>query len=762
MAVINPRPNPQYCIPSELQALPQWVTVKVLWDDAKQKWNKIPLNARTGSAASVTEPKTWSTFKDAISCGMPIGFVLTKNDPYCIVDLDTYEKPHLMDHHAELISKAETYTETSYSGNGSHIVVKATLDSGHRHDPIGAEVYPNGRFILMTGKVKNNYPINDGQELVDWLVSNIKNSRRQFKEVGLPSTPSPISDLKVYARARDAENGDKFIALWEGRWHDYPEHQNDHSRADLALLTFIDFYTKDVDQAIRLFKNSKLFRGNKKGRKTGDGTDYVIRTLTAARKRNENDHPPPVDFSKLKLRTEAIVEAQVEEEVAVVANAPLIFPQGLVGDIAQYIFTASIRPVAEVSLAGALTLMAGICGRQFQIPGSGLNLYIILLGETGIGKECAKSGINKLIAQVRKTVPSVDQFKGPSYIASGQAINKAMAKKTCVFCLLPEFAFTMQGWANAAPGSAGATLQQSILDLYSKSGKNDVLDESIYSDSDKNSHSAYAPAMSILGDATPGRFYNQLSEDQIESGLITRFIFIEYKGKRVPENEVSAFQDPSPQLVDRLADVVATVVQMEANNTFQLIARDPAASALLKTFNKRADFAINSSNEVGKQLWNRAHLKVLRIAGLIAVGCNIHNPIIDAQNAQWAIDFIEKDILQITSRFDKGQVGDGEYRFEAEIRTVILSYLSMPAEKKLSYKTPKILVQEKGLIPYSFLRRRLRPLTMFKNDKRGPARAIQEAMKDLCEAGILKAVPRHQVKEKYGLDASLYALGEAW
>ena len=73
-----------------------------------------------------------------------------------------------------------------------------------------------------------------------------------------------------------------------------------------------------------------------------------------------------------------------------------------------------------------------------------------------------------------------------------------------------------------------------------------------------------------------------------------------------------------------------------------------------------------------------------------------------------------------------------------------------------------MVAKEPGVIPYGYLRRRLRQLAGFKEDRRGPARAITEALKDMVEADILALVPAHSRRDKFGVRADLYTFGPSW
>ena len=753
-------------IPQELTVLPQWVGALE---------DKTPINPRTGYAASVDNPQTWSTFQEACYCGTPyVGFVFTRNDPYTFIDLDTYKHPACQELHYKIVTHANSYTETSHSGGGSHIVVRASLDTGYRDDSKGIEIYPHGRYMLTTGQRYYGNGIVDGQELVNYLVDLINSNRFVVSE--LTTAASNKTDAEVYAALASAENGDKFVALWSGNWRHYTEYYNDHSRADLALLTFLDFYTQDVDQVVRLFKASALYR-TEKGKRSGDGTDYILRTLKSARSRNNADRKVLANIDALVDQANQVAAAAKQppyqtagyaeqhpdfiEDTNIKAIDELTLPPGLVGELALYIYQAATRPVKEVALLGALTLMAGIVGRQYNVVGTGLNLYLILLAPTGSGKEGAASGISLLMSKVREKVPSILQFVGPADFASGQGLIKSLVDQPCFYSIVGEFGLRLQTLADARANSAEKTLQRALLNLYTKSGWAQYESSMAYSNRENNTKTVFAPALTLLGESTPELFYSHLNENHISSGLLPRFIMLEYDGKRPGRNTHTQNMAPPEHLVTRLCEVAATAMQMQANNSCADVAFDHTAEAMLDQFDKFADKQINKGNEVHKQLWNRAHLKALRLAGVIAVGVNPLQPIITEEVAQWSIDLIKRDITTISKKFEQQIVGGGERVLEQEIRRVVEEFFNMTNKQKLSYSTPEGLL-DTPVVPYAFLRRRLRMLAAFNNGKLGLQRTIENALADLCEAGVLELIPKQVMQERYSSRAKCYCVGESW
>ena len=87
-------------IPEELKKYKQWVAWK-----AEQRGNgkatKIPVDPSNGNYASTNKPETWGTYDEAVTYynnhknnGIAgIGFVFTKDDPFCGVDLDDCYDP---------------------------------------------------------------------------------------------------------------------------------------------------------------------------------------------------------------------------------------------------------------------------------------------------------------------------------------------------------------------------------------------------------------------------------------------------------------------------------------------------------------------------------------------------------------------------------------------------------------------------------------------------------------------------------------------
>lgn len=168
-------------IPQELKKLNQWVCV---YGDSK-----IPMTALSNGAASSTDWRTWSSFRDAcdsVKMGMHdnIGFVFADNGIVGIdiddgVDEDGFMTPLA----ADIISRCRSYTERSRSGRGFHILLRGKLPFKGKNNLTGVEIYKSSRYFIMTGNTFLFDEVREDQEAIDYVVSTyFPETRREGKE----------------------------------------------------------------------------------------------------------------------------------------------------------------------------------------------------------------------------------------------------------------------------------------------------------------------------------------------------------------------------------------------------------------------------------------------------------------------------------------------------------------------------------------------------------------------------------------------------
>jgi hypothetical protein len=126
----------------------------------------------------------------------------------------------------------------------------------------------------------------------------------------------------------------------------------------------------------------------------------------------------------------------------------------------------------------------------------------------------------------------------------------------------------------------------------------------------------------------------------IAEGLLPRFLTIEYRGKRPASSKRTNARNQSLALIEMVQRIVVHAHTIMAKGEVQVVNFDPFAAQLFEDFDRYCDDQINSDNsrEVTRHMWNRAHIKAMKLAGLVAVGIAPYNPVVDRDCAQWATD----------------------------------------------------------------------------------------------------------------------------
>lgn len=737
-------------IPLQLREVPQWVVAST---------DAVPLSVTTGRAVDPTNPLSWGSFEQAVATGSPyLGFCLSHSDPYTIIDLDDKaDKPATEEQKKffqELIVAFGSYTEVSRSGRGYHIIVRGRLPAGRRSDKNKIEVYCADRYFILTGNVLPGYTqIVDGQKGLDWLLTNVLDKTIPgHHALQLDScTDQPDSDQELLNKMVSASNADKVTGLWSGEWErlGYPS----QSEADMALMDILCHYSPNDEQCRRMFRFSAL--GQRDKAKRNAYLDYMLR-----KKRIEQI---PIDFSMLLPMAKPVTQAEAaltpikyDEPIDMEeAPAPAVktttrgqvqqsFAPGALGWLQWYSYCSAERPAMDISLAAAIGFLAGMMGRAYNCGRTGLNQYILLLAPTGTGKDELSKLPERLMAQICDTIPSARDFRGPGTFASGQALIKQLCKSPSFCSVLGEFGHKIKALSNPNVIGPDLMLRQTLLIVYGSSGADGSLQPMVYSDSDKTTPEVKAPALSILCETVPESFFAAMSNEQVENGLLPRFLTLDYKGPRPPANLNSGMRMP-PEMRAWLIELASICLAQTQRGTAINVEMDDECRPLLEkagTFDRWVDAQINDNlGEAERQLWNRAHIKVVRLAALVAAASNPHKPVITKEYADWAISLVTKDIKAMLGRFEEG-VGEGDSKQLNDLRRCLWQFReSDPAALLKSYRISEA-VAKSGLVPFVYIQRKLANVTSFHRAPGGSSMAITRALQTLVATGEIAEAGR--------------------
>ena len=777
-------------LPNELKALHQWCI------SGPDKSPHVAVNGQLVRARVNSGP--WMGFSDAVAVAGngQIGFILTADDPYSVIDMDVADAENtdkqftpreILDQFSSVVTLANSYAELSASRKGLHVWVKGDIGDGLK----GAhfELYSKNRFMICTGAVVSqiNYrtmnnvaipvlrqtivgtPIKENQQLLETLALEIKAGRKTNNSIiPLNEVAAIENDDQIWQRAKGADNADKFIRLCEGEWQamGFPS----QSEADLALLSMFTFYTQSNEQVLRLFRQTKLGERDKANK----NDVYLNRTVASIRAREENEKQSSVtinvqaleESSRIRNETKqdgiknliAEMQAVKIEKVNATIDASIVWPPGIIGQVAAYIYYSSPRPVVEVAIVAALGFFAGVCGKAYHTESqSGLNLYIILIARSAIGKEAMHTGISMLINQLESNGnPVAHKFVNFTDFASGPALIKACQETPSFLNISGEWGKKLKRLAYEDMRDGPMQQLRTVMtNLYQKSGPGATVGGITYSKSVENVDDIKTGvAYSMIGETTPGTFYESLTDSMMEDGFLSRFTIVQFDGDRpaANNNQLLLINNELRQYVSQIIANAAKLTDLKQSQTVLL---DAESTVIFNDYDLKCDAEIRNAgkDEALRQMWNRAHLKALRIASLFAVADNFTQPIINAEQCNWAINLIQKDIAIMYTKIEGGDIGLSDDTRIRKLVSVIQDFIRGPVPD--GYNINKELIKN-SVIPRKYLHYRVSQFAAFNKHRLGVVGGLDMTIKAAIDCGYIVEIDKFKLIELYGFQGRCY------
>jgi len=748
-----------------------------------------------------------------------LGFVLTPVDPFVVIDLDAEVKingkkqpitPEQANRHAKIkdyLRDVAWWQYTSAGGKGTHIwlyigsnqkqkLIDTYGPAGRKRDAV--EVYWAKHYMRVPLWATKS-PINVASEKhILKTYSLLEDLCREMYPVGLSldqdiilPPESPFTEWDMVEVIETATTlSDKTLPLMSGDWHDqYPS----QSEADYALFNILCAVAPSYEMAKQIFWLSEL--GQRPKAKRIDYLRRMVYQIETEKQDSErilaNFHssippqlPPPYPAptvanghdkeSPFESNPSQTFIAQTEEtekdwntptnyEISLKESEGFtLTPPGFISELTGYFFKNSARPVKEVALFSAIGLLSGICNRAWNISETGLNLYLMLIARTGVGKEQVSKNIDKTLHQLAIDVPAAQQIIGPGTFASAPGVHRVLTEQPGFLSVLGEFGLTLQALCSPRANSTEIQIKKLLLLLYGKSGHGDMLTATAYSDAQKNLPTVFAPSVTLVGESTPDNFYTGLEDTHIAEGLIPRFVILEYTGKRSVLNE-SDREPLTAHIKKKLTDLISIAFTLNNKNHVINIQMTEEAKEISRQIDCAITKFMNSARDPTiSEIWNRVHLNTLRLAGIVAVVRQEHTPVVNKDDIVWAFEFIKKCAYTVIHRFEFNMHGKSSaLQGESMVCELIHNYPNVPRSQRINYKCPEILVGIE-LVPYYYIYDRLKRRTLFKNSHRSMASIIRELLNEMVNAGIILEINRNVVKQKYGMATPVYGPGPAF
>jgi hypothetical protein len=446
------------------------------------------------------------------------------------------------------------------------------------------------------------------------------------------------------------------------------------------------------------------------------------------------------------------------------------WPPGITGELAQYMYHMSKKPIRQFAIAYTLHLISGLCARRYQCGSIGPQLYFLLSAETGRGKGQARKVMLEQIVKDALTVKTLDPNLSKTFDnqipASGSGFRQLFTRTPYpLVAMSEEDAHDLLRLIGEDLGQGGQ-IKKLLLGLFDMGGRNFSIAAKEYASKDDSTPSIHRPVFTMIIDTQPTYMKEFLGKRHVrDSGLAARIMIIEYNGIIKPTNSIHY---PIPEyIINRLADIW----QAFRMNPDQVVDIEvaPEVKQAMKEFDELMTRRMNENDVLSKYL-SRIWINALKVACNLAVFENHITPKITLEHWNWSRDFSLKIIERIINMVEDGEVGGGEMIRLATMVDAVRQYVKMKPTTRLQYRVPKSVVDLKHVIPHGFLLRYLKNNAAFQGSEQGKTTQdhIEKTLQELIKAEVLTEVTRESIMMQYQVvlagqvRTKFYTFGDAW
>jgi hypothetical protein len=294
-----------------------------------------------------------------------------------------------------------------------------------------------------------------------------------------------------------------------------------------------------------------------------------------------------------------------------------------------------------MAFCGAMAMQSHLCGRRVRDAGDlRTNLYLLALASSSAGKNYPRQ-INSYLA-IAANMAETMRIR----FASGEGIEDHLEAHPCILYQTDEIDGILQS-VSKARDARHESIITTLLTMYSSAN----MMYPMRSKAGKQPTGViHQPHLTIFGTATPGHYYEALSQRMLTNGFFARMIIVD-TGKR------SAGQDTVPveNMPPRLVETASWWGNFQpGEHRGNLIGFFPQPIVVPYTdegkraaddFRRFADGeytkAEDRHDEVATTVWGRANENARKLALLYACSENYIKPEITRTAVDWATAFIE-------------------------------------------------------------------------------------------------------------------------
>ena len=446
-----------------------------------------------------------------------------------------------------------------------------------------------------------------------------------------------------------------------------------------------------------------------------------------------------------------IEDVDVSDSDNVTGINALPWPPGMLGKLADNAYDMALYQYKEVSLVCAVGLIAGIAGRKFNVSKTGLNVYLTLIMETGMGKDFIKDFINGQLLSFNK-LGKASSFMGFSRYTGPKPLIVGLESARSQVCVFTEAGILMKDGTGDQSGRV-----RKLLELYSCSGKNQYTGKEGYSVTENNIPSLRAAALSIISESTPETLHSAFSSGGcLENGHLPRQSIFRVIGDK-PYMNFSAKEKLDDDINCRLEKLISTCSEVQScdnPDVFDFTFSDCIVDDV-KLFSKECvNIENNNRGNVKGIMANRMFMKAMKYAAIATVINYEHNLCICSVEWEWAKQLVSYEFSCVDKFFQGSDFSD---TYHDLISGVVGKNIVKIATGKYAGARYALNARQRkdSSIPYKCITQCLRNCKQLKFDKKfaSPIDGLELVLRHMVKMGYLVYIS--SIGDKYNKDGYL-------
>lgn len=529
----------------------------------------------------------------------------------------------------------------------------------------------DGIDILSDGKQTVLPPsVHDNGYAYEWIGVELLEAEE------LPDLPG---DFILWCEKNFAKSGTENVELLKGDGRCLHGSHNKLSGICVAMIHSNSTHQEIVDELLRwdsvnntdvsYFECSSRKEWRVKD-KTINANKFVNQAIERAVKNGTNYQPGSVTIELNRAPTDK------KKRVA--------FPRfrGVAQDIFTTVYSNSAVPRTRFSIAATLSFVSMVLGNRIRLGNIHPNLYSLIIGPSGTGKDFPLKFPSKAFALLDKK-----DWIGQSNPASDSGVLMTLTSQPKRLDTIDEAEILFKGMSGSNAQAWVSKMADVYASLYTSCGE---YYPGKVTASQKRVGECDNPYISIIAAMTPEAFRSSFTQSLIEKGLGARFMYFIDEEEKKGSFAIKSFDDV-PMTVRRFVERWAPSKD-EIQIGIPEIKVDPAALKDMEDYHSAiGDIKIKNKNQKLGPVYNRAYVLGIKLA-IIDAACTQQTKDITLtrENIKWAFEFI-KLYIQDMRDFINDNVSDSmnEQLRQYVIRVIKGSPMGV-TKSEITNKTPKL------------------------------------------------------------------------